>query len=342
MKKGLVILILAMAGLLVVFGCANKYLTSGKIAKNSKNFDKAINDFTLALQTDSTSAEAHELIGECYYEKKDYILMNEHFAAAERFNPAYKDKIASFRTDAWAALFNSGNKNAKEEKWQDALKDFETAAAIIPAKYEAYTNAGYVFQHLENPDSAFYYYDKAVNLDKSNIKVIENFANIAFNMKKYPLADSLYGIIADKEPNNAAALMHRGEIADMDSNYEQAATFFNKSLEIDPKQCDVWFNLGLIYFQRMQRMEDAEMAFTRATTECPDDVNAFVNLNVALIQLNKFDDAITKLIPFTESHPDECIGWNLLAQAYIKKGMKDQALDADKKFKECQTSHPGQ
>ena len=56
---------------IMVVGCANKYTTSGKIAYNRKDFDKAIEDFKLALQADSSNAEAYLYLGKAYKEKND-------------------------------------------------------------------------------------------------------------------------------------------------------------------------------------------------------------------------------------------------------------------------------
>ena len=85
----------------------------------------------------------------------------------------------------------------------------------------------------------------------------------------------------------------------------------------------------------MKKLDDAEQAFSRSADLCPNDLNAQVNLNVVLITNNKLDDAITRLSTFTSSNPEECAGWDLLSQALIRKGLKKEALEADKKYKEC-------
>ena len=334
MRRSWIILVMLLAGLLM-FACANKYLTSGKIAYNAKNYDKAISDFTKALEVDSANAEAHFLLGKSYMAKNDYASMRRHFDAAAKANPKYQAEAENASVEIWNNLFNSGNKNAKDEKWQDALKDFQTAIVVIPTKYEAYTNTGYVWQHLENNDSAYYYYAKAVNLDRTNVKVLSNLASMTFNIKRYDESDSLYAIIIGLDPGNAEAWLRRGEIADQKGDYEQAVTFYNKALELKPDQCDIWFNLGVIYFQRLKKMENAEQAFSRAVDICPEDVNALVNLNVVLISNNKLDDAIARLTSFTQKFPNECVGWDLLSQALLRKGEKEKAYETNKKYEDC-------
>ena len=49
MKRGWIALLLALLALaLVTYGCADKYVVSGKISMQQKNWDKAISDFNKA------------------------------------------------------------------------------------------------------------------------------------------------------------------------------------------------------------------------------------------------------------------------------------------------------
>jgi tetratricopeptide (TPR) repeat protein len=339
MKK-ILLTLLVIAALIIAVGCANKYATSGKIAMKGKNYEKAIHDFNLALEADSSNGEIHFLLGEAYKNQKDFIAMNRHYETASRLSPKYNEQIGISRDSVWGEFFKTGIEKAKGEKFQEALKDFQMAIAIQPEHYEAFTNAGYAFQNMADIDSsyidsAYSYYQRALKIDQSNINVMLNFANLSLGLGKIDMADSIFGAIIEKDPNHVDAIIKRGEIADQKGNYEQAVNFYNKALQLKPDECGVWFNLGVVYFQRMQKKEDAEQAFTRASDLCPDDVNAKVNLAVLLISNNRFDEAIARLNAFTADHPDECVGWDLLAQALSNKGQREEAMEADKKYKEC-------
>ena len=332
---------------IMVVGCANKYTTSGKIAYNRKDFDKAIEDFKLALQADSSNAEAYLYLGKAYKEKNDYILMAQNFDKAEALNPSYKGQIDEVRNEIWTNQYNAGLSDAKAEKFDQALKEFQTAIAIEPDKYNPYALAGYAFQRLDNDDSAYAYYQKAYELNRTEAKpdpkLLEGFANMAFNAQKYRKADTLFSEILNLDPNNSIAYLRRGQIADLDSNYDQAVTFYNKSLAIKQDQCDPWFNLGVIYFQHMQKLDDAEQAFSRALDLCSDTSNTLTLLGAVLIEESKTDPskldmAIEKLSVLTQSNPKNCLGWDLLSQAYLRKGDKAnqaKADDANKRYEAC-------
>jgi len=346
MKKVWIVL-MVVAALIVAAGCANKYTTSGKIAMKSKNYEKAIHDFNLALEADSTNPEVHFLLGEAYRHQGDHMAMNKHYADAMRLSPKYDAQIQGVRDSVWADFFKRGIEKAKEKKFQDALGDFQMAINIQPNRYEAFTNAGYVFQNMteSNPtyiDSAYTYYQRALDLDKSNVNVLINFGNLAYGMQKFGEADTMFAVVLEKDPNNIDALIRRGEIADQQNRYEDAVGYYNRALQIDPtdsSMCNVWFNLGVVYFQQMKKMDDAEQAFSRAVDLCPNDANAQVNLNVVLITNNKLDDAISRLTQFTNQNPNECVGWDLLSQALLRKGKKEEAYAANKKFEECRQAH---
>ena len=415
MRKGWMTLLLALAVVsLVAFGCADKFVTSGKIAMNSKNYDKAIGDFTKALQTNPNNAQAHFYLARAYKEKGDYAQVGSHLDQAEKLDPKLKSQVDKLRDDTWFALagnadssmnevptiekdadthfqkalemqngnqpdsatryfnlskaslrirdnvhaeglFNQAVDQAKAGQidnarlffvdsvlaaatnglFESAKNKFETAAMIAPTRPEAYAKAGFAWFRLGKYDSSFYYYEKAHNLAPENMEILRNMVKMADVLGRLGLVDTLYAQILEKDPNNVEALVRRGEIADKDGRTEDAVTFYNKALEKKPDQCNVWFNLGVIYFQKLQKPDNAEQAFTQAANLCPDDPNTLINLNVILITNNKLDEAISRLTTYTDKNPKDCVGWDLLSQALLRKGLKDQAMETNKKFEDC-------
>ncbi len=321
--------------MLFVAGCANKWKTSGKIAMGQKNWEKAIGDFQKALEQDPGDGEAHFLIARAYKESRDFESMISHLDAADSLWPKGEKKIGELRADTWEEIFNSGLKNADGEEYEQARNNFEMAIAILPERYEAYTNAGFVWQHLDNNDSAFYYYAQAYRIDPDNIKILENFASLCFNIGMFAKADSLYEKILAQDPNNAEAILRRGAIASENGDYTTAVDYYTRALDLEPDNCGLWFNLGILYFQEIKNNEEAVNAFSRAKELCPDDANPRINLNVVLLTMERFDEAMANLETFTQDFPDECVGWDLYSQALLRKGMRKQALEANNKYEEC-------
>ena len=317
-------------------GCANKFKTSGKIAMGSKNWDKAITNLEQALLQTPKDGEINYLMAKCYKEKNEYAAMVPHLNAADTLFEKGKMKILELRESTWQILFESGNTNTTSENYDKAREEFETAIMILPDNYAAYINLGYVFQKLNDSEAAYTNFAKAYELEPENMKVIENFASLCFNMEKYDQAAELNHKILEKDASHAEALIRLGMISAVNEKYEDAVNYYNRALELNPEGvCDIWFNLGILYFQKMEKPEDAYEAFSKSVELCADDANAHVNLNVVLIYLERFDEAVANLELFTQDFPDDCIGWDLYSQALLRKGMRSQALDAQKKFEEC-------
>jgi tetratricopeptide (TPR) repeat protein len=232
-------------------------------------------------------------------------------------------------------FFDSVLAEATNAIYASAKDGFETAIEINPERPEAFAKAGFAWFRIGDPDSSYHYYMEAYKRAPENIEILKNIIRVAGTLGRTSVVDSLCALVLEKDPKNVEALMLRGQIAQEDSNYENAVKFYKSALEIRPEQCNLWFSLGVIYFRNMNKLDDAEQAFTQADNICPDDPNTLVNLAVVLITNNKIDDAITRLTAFTEKNPNECVGWDLLSQAYLRKGLKDQAYQADKKFKDC-------
>lgn len=334
-RLGPVLPVMVLAAAMVVGGCANKWKTSGKIAMGSKNYEKALSDFNKALEENPKDGEVHYLIAVCYKDRGDYAAMIPHLNAADSLYEKGGNKVKELRESAWRELFDAGNSDTQNENYEKARDEFSAGVKILPDNYGAYANLGYVWQKLGDKDSAYYYFSEAYRLEPENIKVIENLAGISFNTERYAQADSLYARVIEKDPKNAEAMVRRGIIAADKEDFQTATDFYNAALGIEPRNCDLWFNLGVMYFQKMKKNEDALNAFQKAVELCPNDVNAQINLNVVLIMMKRFDEAAANLETFTQDYPDECVGWDLYSQALLQKGMRNQALDAAKKYDEC-------
>lgn len=416
-KNWLVYGILLAVMILFAAGCANKWKTSGKIAMGQKRWDKAITDFQKALELDPNDGEAHFLIAMSYKEGDEFESMIPHLNAAESSWPKGEERIKELRADTWEELFNAGLKNANSEEFERARDNFVLAIAMFPERYEAYTNAGFVWQRLENSDSALYYYDQAYEIDPDNIKILENFASLCFNIGTsnymradslyaqaetlhpradslyakadtfYAKADTLYSKILELDPKHGQALLRRSDIAQQKGDLATAVSYYKRALEEEPYNCQVRFSLGNIYYQNAIRLADslelkseaksicqllddeaaafaalkklypsgddsarkaltvvkdycgnlmqAESTFVRVVDICPDEPDAHINLNVVLISLERFDEAIANLETFTLDFPDECVGWDLYSRALLRTGMRKQALEAANKYEEC-------
>ncbi len=273
-------LLLAVA-VLFIAGCANKWKTSVKIAMGQKRWDKAISDGQKALELDPDDGEVHFLMAKSYKEMGEFESMIPHLDAAEGSWPKGEKEIGELRADTWEEIFNASLKNANSEEYDQARSGFQLAIAILPTRYEAYTNLGFVWQHLENNDSAYYYYSQGYEIDPDNIKILENFASLCFNMGMYPKAESLYKKILAQDPKNAEAMMRLAIIAGENGDYTTAVDYYKRALEFEPDNCQLRMSVGNIYFENAIRLADSLELESEAKSLCQlldDEAAAFAAL----------------------------------------------------------------
>ena len=336
MRRGwLEIAVILMIVVFTLSGCANKWVTSGKIAMNGKNYDKAIVDFKKALEENPENGEAHYYLAVCYKEKEDYREMLTHLESAETLYLKKADDIKELRQEGWTKLFESGKNKAEEDKWEESRDDFSLATEFLPDRYQSFSYLGYVWQQLNDNDSAYFYYSRAYEIAPDEMLVLENFAALCFNIGEYDRAEELYRKLIEKDPNHANAMARLGDIYGGKKEFQKAVDYYNQALAIEQDNSNLWFNLGVLYFQQMKDNENAITAFTRAVELSPEDLDAFINLAIALIMAGRYDEAANKLSVYVEDNPDDCTAWDLYSQALLRKGMRKQAQEAYQKYEEC-------
>jgi len=80
------------------------------------------------------------------------------------------------------------------------------------------------------------------------------------------------------EFKNARAARSLGRLRLRDGHLEEAAKYFELSLEINPLFDEIWFNLGSIYL-KLDNKQQAKNAFVRCVSVNPEHVQAWVNLS---------------------------------------------------------------
>ena len=114
--------------------------------------------------------------------------------------------------------------------------------------------------------------------------------------KNYQDAMKLYDQILDKDPENIDALSSKAQcLQKVDSNsFPKALKLYEKALELDEKDFETNFNIGILYYQRKQQ-EDMEKALTylKKANEL-DPYNKIVLYDIAVIHEEKEEYALAE------------------------------------------------
>jgi protein O-mannosyl-transferase len=130
------------------------YNNRGVIFMNEKKFDKAIDDFSKAIQLNPNFIQAYQNRGIIYMNQNKYDL------ALSDINKTLENNPKDFN-----ALNNRGTIYLNEKRNEEALNDFSKAIEIAPNYYQAYFNRGTVYYRVQKFDEAISDLTTAITLN---------------------------------------------------------------------------------------------------------------------------------------------------------------------------------
>ncbi|MGG9970147.1 tetratricopeptide repeat protein [Ferruginibacter sp. SUN002] len=122
-----------------------------------KKYEGAFRDVFRAATLDSTNPKVYNTFGNLFIEVKNYAEAVNSFSKSIKLQPKFADV---YNNRAYASILLNDFKSA--------ITDCHTALALMEKKPSpiVYNNLGHAYRELNIYDSAFYYFDKAIYLNK--------------------------------------------------------------------------------------------------------------------------------------------------------------------------------
>jgi tetratricopeptide (TPR) repeat protein len=190
------------------------------------------------------------------------------------------------------ALFNSGNANLKQKRYDRAIEDYTAALRLDPNLAETYTNRGVAYADKGMYDRAIEDYTAALRLD----------------------------------PNHANAYNNRGVAYDDKGMYDQAITDFTAALWFDPNYANAYANRGLAYHHKGM-YDRAIEDYSAALRINPNNANAYIHRGAAYDDKGMYDRAIEDYNAALRIDPKDTYAYYNRGNAYDHKGMYDRAIE---------------
>jgi tetratricopeptide (TPR) repeat protein len=111
---------------------------------------------------------------------------------------------------------------------------------------------------------------------------------------------------------------------------EKAVEMYEKAIIANPKDSDLWFNMGILYFN-MKNFVKAKECFNKVVEMNPEDVESLMNLVNSLWKMELYGEAIPFLEKVVALKPDNVTGWQFLFVAYNKESTREDLSDAQRK-----------
>jgi|GEM_PF-7021619 len=120
--------------------------------------------------------------------------------------------------------------------------------------------------------------------------------------------------------------------------YQEALTFFDKALEIDPKYTYAWNNKGVALYN-LGRNEEEIACYEKALEIDPKYTHAWYNKGGALDKLGRYEEAITCYEKTLELDPKYTHAWNNKGWALNGLGRYDEAITCCEKALELDPNY---
>lgn len=135
---------------------AKQLVLKGLSQSLAKNYDKAIETFTAAINLAPDYARAYDFRGDAYMSKGEPDRAIEDYSKAISLNPDYPDYADVYH--------NRGIAYLKKKKFEKAIEDFNKAISLKPDYGAVYGARGAAYKNLKQIDKASADFKKACSM----------------------------------------------------------------------------------------------------------------------------------------------------------------------------------
>ncbi len=225
----------------------------GYAYKGLKKYDDALTKFNAAISLDENYALAYKERGNSYYKKAEYA------KALEDFN-----KYASLAEDIEDATFyyNKGWCENELGKYNDAVESLKKSVEIDDTYSDAFSELGFAYYELNMNDDAISNYRTSMNLDKeTDYHPILGIADVYYdNLKNYDSAIVYFEKGLQLQKSNKTAYYKLGWCYNDREKYNEAIYPLQQALALDPDYDLAKTELGYANY-KLNRYDDALVQF---------------------------------------------------------------------------------
>ena len=194
--------------------------------KKSILTDNAIVELTSAINIWYDLREAHNILGKCYKEKKDYLNAIKHFEYATE-SKWYPKKPLMFYSLASCYL--------KLNRLDSASAIFDSVIKYDPNYANAYNDKGYILMKKRNYSEAIPVFTKSITLNPQFELGYFNLGLAYFKQKQFPEALENFIAASQIDPTDAECFNFIGKIYEIIGNPTKAKEYFDKEAMLKKK-----------------------------------------------------------------------------------------------------------
>jgi Flp pilus assembly protein TadD len=251
------VLIIAIAGIqlylsTVTVDAAQEHLVAGQKYAAQNQWDRAITEFSQAIDLNPKIARAYSGRGSAYSKRGEYDSAIADFTQSIGLDPNYAP-----------AYIGRGDAYDSKKGYSNAIADYSKAIGLNPRLKEAYYDRGFVYNEIGNYTSAITDYSRAIALDPNYADAFYDRGRAYDAEGNYDNAVSDYNAALLINPNDPDTYSSRGHAYYEQGNYDAAIGDYTMAITLDPLSADSYYYRGLVY-QEMGEFGKAEADSNKA------------------------------------------------------------------------------
>ena len=158
----------------------------------------------------------------------------------------YNDQLSE-HPDDYATLFARANQYYFNGDLAAALIDVNQVISVAPdkekeLKFDALMLRAKIYDEKNNLDDELADLKSASQINPSSLSCVDMMGKLSYKMGDYDAAEKNFQIIMRDNPRNYDALYWLGKVEAARKNYERAATYVDKAVELFPAESQVYVN----------------------------------------------------------------------------------------------------
>jgi len=215
----------------------------------------------------------------------------------------------------------------------DACKVYELLLSVWSGCVRGWTRHAEILLELGQTERATTCLDRALQRDRNNAAALVLKGNILRDTGNLTGAEDCYRRAHRCDPGWSPPLCQLGVVAYMQARYDDALQFFDRALKIQRNNPVLWHNKGMVLCQ-LERHKEAISHFRKALKLDPYDVGALCGLGRCLLRLKRYKLALAAAERAIELEPGNVDAWLTKEQALRGLGREQLADKARRKAAE--------
>jgi len=248
--------------------------------------------------------------------------------AATHLKPTSHAAEGEYR--AWLSLAEVMEKSRPEE----ALADYQHAAALQPKEAEPHLSAGLLLEGENKYALAEQEYKQALVLDSRSTDAVMGLANIYMRGRRFPEAEEYLRKLLASQPDSAPVHIQLGRVLAAEGKTDGAIAELQTGFKLAPGDDGAQRDLAEVYVAAGKN-DLAEAAYRALLTAHPNEAELYRRLGQSLLRQKKFPEAEQEFASAVKLKPDlgEAYGDLAFAAGENKEyALVIRALDARAKF----------